>query len=239
MAATAVDIRSILLAVAVFTTASVALMTISAVSPASAAMFQPAEENLTISVTLRPFEDGWVDVTMEASLPGEAFVVLPLAGEPDALLVTNGEGVPLSYSLGDGAVVVEAVGERQVVVSYQTPSLTRKVGGVWEFSVDLPGVSELEVHLPADAVIVGLSPVPEEVNRGSDLLVISFKGGTANVSYAFESSPGVHPASSGGSSGLSGGFGQLFQGTPLYILAGAAVGAIILIALLVARARQE
>ncbi len=208
-----------------------AALTVALAAPEASALQQTEASRVT--VVLAPFGDGWVDVTVRANLPGEAFVVLPLIGNPDVVLVTNGEGVPLSYTVDDGAVVVEAMGEREVVVSYQTPGLARRVGGVWELSVDVPTASRLEVRLPADAVIVGLSPVPAEVERGSDALTIAFDSGAANVTYAFAASQlggstPSPPANPSGSRSLEG----LLRGLPTYAVAGVAVAAVALVALL-------
>ncbi len=211
-----------------------AALTVALTAPGASALRQTEAPKVT--VVLAPYGDGWVDVIIRAKLPEEAFVVLPLLGDPDAVLVTNGDGVPLSYTIGDGAVVVEAMGEREVVVSYQTPDLVKRVGGVWELLVDVPTASRLEVRLPADAVIVGLSPVPAEVERGSNALTITFDSGTANVTYALanfqEGGSAQLAANPSGSQAVEG----PLQGASPYAVVGLAA-AVAIVALLAAGRR--
>ncbi len=157
---------------------------------ASAATRQVACEGqkdwaMTVDVTVYP--DGWADVSLIVDLSGEeAFVVLPVLGEPDLLLVTDGDGLPLNYTLEGDVLAVETLGASRVVASYQTSSLTSREGGVWEVTVDLDQADEVAIRIPGDAAIVGLSSAPEDLVPGADWVTLTFDGGSAWVAYVLE-----------------------------------------------------
>ncbi len=129
------------------------------------------------------FPDGWVDVTIAVELnETSSGLIIRIDGEPHDLMVVNGRGIPLNHSLDGSFLIVETLGSREILISYQTPSLTSKSGVIWNLTVDLD-VDRLTVIVPPQLVIVGLSRLPDEISQSERGLEFRFSGGSASLSY--------------------------------------------------------
>jgi len=148
---------------------------------------EPAQGEAVMSIELLLFPDGWADITMRLNLTGEeVFAVLPIVGEPNLLIATDEEGLPLNFTIEEGSLVVETLGAKGLEVSYQSPSLTSKVGEVWNASVSLEVPAEVTFVLPEGAVVVGLSATPERVEAEDGRVAVTFVSQHAWVSYVIE-----------------------------------------------------
>ena len=172
--------------------ASVLFLALLLAAPAGISQVEcEGQRGWTMSVEVIVFSDGWADVSLVVDLSGdEAFVVLPVLGDPELLLVTDGNGLPLNFTLEGDALAVETLGAREVIASYQTQSLTSRESGVWEVSIDLEQADEVTVKIPRDAAIVGLSSALKDVVLGADWVTLTFDGGSAWVAYVLEA-PGA------------------------------------------------
>ncbi len=129
------------------------------------------------------FPDGWVDVTIAVELnETSSGLIIRIEGEPHDLMVVNGRGIPLNHSLDGSFLIVETLGSREILISYQTPSLTSKSGVIWNLTVDLD-VDRLTVIVPPQLVIVGLSRLPDEISQSERGLEFRFSGGSTSLSY--------------------------------------------------------
>ncbi len=154
-----------------------------------------ASGSATAEVVL--FPDGWVDVTITVELnETSSGLVIRMDGEPHNLMVVNGDGIPLNYSLDGPFLIVETLGSREIMIFYQTPSLTSKSGVMWNLSLDLD-VDRLVVVVPSQLVIVGLSKLPDEISQSKKGLRILFSGGTASISYKVAHGPVNQPIMGG------------------------------------------
>ena len=150
----------------------------------SQSMVPVQSENPQLSVRVRLFPDGWADVELSVNLTkAEAFTVLPLMGDPEALLAVDEDRTPLNYSLEGGSVLIATLGSRRVTVFYQTPSLTAKSGGVWNVTVSLNVTSWIAITLPNGSTVVGLSDVPERVQSEGGRITLVFVSDSVWVSY--------------------------------------------------------
>ncbi|MDK2464991.1 MAG: MarR family transcriptional regulator [Candidatus Korarchaeota archaeon] len=141
-------------------------------------------ENPQLSVRVRLFSDGWADVELSVNLTkAEAFTVVPLMGDPEALLAVDEDMSPLNYSLEDGSILIATMGSQRVTVFYQTPSLTAKSGGVWNVTVSPNVASWIVITLPNGSTVVGLSDVPERVESEGGRITLAFVSDSAWVSY--------------------------------------------------------
>ena len=118
---------------------------------------------------VRVYPDGWCIVSQVIESGNVTRV--PLLGEPDMMLVTDDMGV-VDYNLSDGYVVVKDYAGT-LNVTYETPELTSKEGKVWTLSLSRD-IGEVEVMLPKNVEIVGMSDLPlkiEDTDEGLKLLV--------------------------------------------------------------------
>ncbi len=128
------------------------------------------------------FPDGWVDIKMDLDLSGEeSNVSIKLDGEPHNLLV-QGDGLILNYTLKGLLLTVNPMGSRHLTISYQTPSLTSKNGVVWNLTLDLD-VDSLQIFLPKDSVILGMSGIPSTIDLENDWIKITFDTGRIWLAY--------------------------------------------------------
>ncbi len=137
-----------------------------------------------IEATLIVFPDGWVDVTLSVSNASSRYYDLRIVGDPQNLIVTS-SGLILNYSRTGNLLRVDTLGLPQFEVNYQTQSLTSKVGVIWNLTLSLPS-SSTKVYLPADATIVGISSLPDEISFEGDWIKLSFGTGTLWISYKLE-----------------------------------------------------
>lgn len=137
-----------------------------------------------IEAALIVFPDGWVDVTLSVSGVGSRYYDLRIVGDPQNLIVTS-SGLILNYSRSGSIIRVDTLGLPQFEVNYQTQSLTSKIGIIWNLTLSLPS-SSTKVYLPADATIVGISSLPDEISSEGEWIKLSFGTGTLWVSYKLE-----------------------------------------------------
>jgi len=137
-----------------------------------------------IEATLIVFPDGWADVTLSVSSASSRYYDLKIGGDPQNLIVTS-SGLILNYSLTGNLLRVDTLGLPQFEVNYQTQSLTSKIGVIWNLTLSLPS-SSTKVYLPADATIVGISSLPDEISFEGDWIKLSFGTGTLWISYKLE-----------------------------------------------------
>jgi uncharacterized membrane protein len=137
-----------------------------------------------IEAALIVFPDGWVDVTLSVSGVSSRYYDLKIVGDPQNLIVTS-SGLILNYSRSGSIIRVDTLGLPQFEVNYQTQSLTSKIGIIWNLTLSLPS-SSTKVYLPADATIVGISSLPDEISSEGEWIKLSFGTGTLWVSYKLE-----------------------------------------------------
>jgi uncharacterized membrane protein len=134
--------------------------------------------------TLIVFPDGWVDVTLSVSGVSSRYYDLRIVGDPQNLIVTS-SGLILNYSRSGSIIRVDTLDLPQFEVNYQTQSLTSKIGVIWNLTLSLPS-SSAKVYLPADATIVGISSLPDEISSEGEWIKLSFGTGTLWISYKLE-----------------------------------------------------
>lgn len=153
--------------------------------------------------TLIIFPDGWVDVSLTLNLTGsEREVNVKIDGEPHYLLVEGEGGLLLNYTLKGDVLRIETLGLRYINVSYQTPSLTSKLGTVWNVTANL-GVNRVEVLLPKESVILGMSSIPENIWLEDNWIKLSFTGGGLWIAYKIGKTPLRPPETSTTAQGMS------------------------------------
>ncbi len=159
----------------------ISLQALPAVLPTSAGT------GASTSASLIVFPDGWVDVTVSVVVNDSSPLVFRLDGEPHYLLV-EGDGLLLNYT-SDGRVVrVDPMGSSVVNISYQTPSLTSKVGAVWNLTVNLR-VDVVRVYLPKSSRIMGMSSIPQGIELRGEWMELTFDGGEIWIAYRLDRIP--------------------------------------------------
>ncbi len=150
-----------------------------------------AQNNSKVAVTI--FPDGWMDITLMLNLTGnENSVNVKINGEPHYLLV-EGEGwLLLNHTLSGNILSIETLGAKHINVSYQTSSLTTKIGSLWNASINL-NVSSVTLLLPKDSVILGMSSVPNNIQMRDQWMEFSFSSGSLWVTYKIERVPTTPP----------------------------------------------
>ncbi len=141
------------------------------------------------AATVIIFPDGWMDITLTLNLTGnESYVNVRIDGEPHYLLV-EGEGwLTLNYTLSGKTLKIETLGVRHINISYQTPSLTSKIGSLWNASVSLD-VDQMTLLLPKDSIILGISSVPSSIQVEDQWMRFSFNSGSVWMTYKINRAP--------------------------------------------------
>ena len=137
--------------------------------------------NRTLDFSL--FPDGSTHVTY--SLESDPFLPdteVPLFGNSiENLVVEDENGFLLSAQSENNLLQVETLGSSNILINYDTYSLVSKDGKIWSFEVDSP--VEINVKMPENSVIVGMSTFPIDMNVDSDRTTILLPSGPAEITY--------------------------------------------------------
>ncbi len=137
--------------------------------------------NRTLDFSL--FPDGSTHVTY--SLESDPFLPdteIPLFGNSiENLVVEDENGFLLSAQSENNLLQVETLGSSNILINYDTYSLISKDGKIWSFEVDSP--VEINVKMPENSVIVGMSTFPIDMNVDSDRTTILLPSGPAEITY--------------------------------------------------------
>jgi len=137
--------------------------------------------NRTLDFSL--FPDGSTHVTY--SLESDPFLPdteVPLFGNSiENLVVEDENGFLLSAQSENNLLQVETLGSSNILINYDTYSLISKDGKIWSFEVDSP--VEINVKMPENSVIVGMSTFPIDMNVDSDRTTILLPSGPAEITY--------------------------------------------------------
>jgi len=137
--------------------------------------------NRTLDFSL--FPDGSTHVTY--FLESDPFLPdteVPLFGNSiENLVVEDENGFLLSAQSENNLLQVETLGSSNILINYDTYSLISKDGKIWSFEVDSP--VEINVQMPENSVIVGMSTFPIDMNVDSDRTTILLPSGPAEITY--------------------------------------------------------
>ena len=137
--------------------------------------------NRTLDFSL--FPDGSTHVTY--SLESDPFLPdteVSLFGDSiENLVVEDENGFLLSAQSENNLLQVETLGSSNILINYDTYSLVSKDGKIWSFEVDSP--VEINVKMPENSVIVGMSTFPIDMNVDSDRTTILLPSGPAEITY--------------------------------------------------------
>ena len=137
--------------------------------------------NRTLDFSL--FPDGSTHVTY--SLESDPFLPdteVSLFGDSiENLVVEDENGFLLSAQSENNLLQVETLGSSNILINYDTYSLISKDGKIWSFEVDSP--VEINVKMPENSVIVGMSTFPIDMNVDSDRTIILLPSGPAEITY--------------------------------------------------------
>ena len=111
-------------------------------------------------------------VKVNVTLPGSDYV---------DLLVTDSTGLILDWSMAPDGIEVDTLGSDEVTISYSTQSLTNKTGSMWSLTVNAT-VNPI-LTLPTGAVLVGLTPTPNDIFIVNNRVAITMPAGASRVSY--------------------------------------------------------
>jgi len=137
--------------------------------------------NRTLDFSL--FPDGSTHVTY--SLESDPFLPdteVSLFGDSiENLVVEDENGFLLSAQSENNLLQVETLGSSNILINYDTYSLISKDGKIWSFEIDSP--VEINVKMPENSVIVGMSTFPIDMNVDSDRTTILLPSGPAEITY--------------------------------------------------------
>ena len=152
---------------------------------AAAASLTPAYglDYTPATLTLDVFSDGSVDVEYRVEADPtlvKVNVTLPGSDYVD-MLVTDPTGLILDWASAPNGIEVDTLGSDEVTISYSTQSLTNKTGSMWSVTVDTT-VNPI-ITLPVGAVLVGLTPAPNDISIVDNRAAVTMPAGLSRVSY--------------------------------------------------------
>ena len=109
-------------------------------------------------------EDGDAFVNQTLSVPQNATsVTIPLLSSQVGDIYSVGQaGNTISYEISSQDITIYTLGETSVYLSYDTESLTSKVGSLWTIDYSWAGNSTLE--LPYESTILSISDLPLSIS---------------------------------------------------------------------------
>ena len=131
------------------------------------------------------YADGTTHVFYQSDVdPQSPDFVLGLYGNTtDNLVIRDQNGTLLSSKMNANNADIETLGASSIKMDYDTPDLVSKNGKTWTFQVNSP--IDYSVLLPANAVIVGMSTTPSNLQVVDGQSLISLPSGSADISYIF------------------------------------------------------
>ncbi len=131
------------------------------------------------------YADGTTHVFYQSDVdPQSPDFVLGLYGNSsENLVIRDQNGTLLSSKINRDNLDIETLGASSIKVDYDTPDLVSKNGKTWTFQVNSP--LDYSVLLPANAVIVGMSTTPLNLQVVDGQSLISLLSGPAEISYIF------------------------------------------------------
>src|SRR5574340_622216 len=123
------------------------------------------------------YADGTTHVFYQTDVDPQSpdFIFNTYGSSIENLVVQDENGTLLSSKINANTVTVATLGSSAIKVDYDTPDLISKNGKTWTFHVNSP--TDYSVLLPANAVIVGMSATPTNLQVVDGQSVISFSSG--------------------------------------------------------------
>lgn len=131
------------------------------------------------------YADGTTHVFYQTDVdPQSPDFILGLYGNTtDNLVIQDQNGTLLSSKDNTNNLDIATLGASTIKVDYDTSDLVSKNGKTWTFHVNSP--TDYSVLLPANAVIVGMSATPTNLQVVDGQSLISFSSGPTDINYVF------------------------------------------------------
>ena len=131
------------------------------------------------------YADGTTHVFYEGDVdPQSPDHLLGLYGNTtENLVIRDQNGTLLSSTMNGDTAVVVSLGASAIKADYDTPDLVSKNGKTWTFHVD--SSIDYSVLLHANAVIVGMSAAPSNLQVVDGQPLVSLPKGPADINYIF------------------------------------------------------
>jgi uncharacterized membrane protein len=141
------------------------------------------------STDLQIYRDGLVRVTqtliVNETVPAVTFPLLN--SSVDNFIVLDENQTVLDYEVDGTNLTVFTLGTTDILLQYDTHSLTRKDFEVWTFLVDTP--YNITVQLPEESTLVYLSGNPTAIESEGNQLVLTLFPDQWEISYIFPLTP--------------------------------------------------
>lgn len=109
-------------------------------------------------------------------------IVLPLlSASIENLIVLDNNQLPVDYEISGSNLTIFTFGVTNILVEYDTLSLTRKEAEVWTLIADFP--NNLQVLLPENSTIIYLSEMPSAIDTIGNSITLSLEAGYWEISY--------------------------------------------------------
>ncbi len=131
------------------------------------------------------YADGTTHIFYQTDVdPQSPDFILDLYGNTtDNLVIQDQNGTLLSSKANANNLDIATLGASTIKVDYDTSDLVSKNGKTWTFHVNSP--ADYSVLLPANAVIVGMSATPTNLQVVDGQSLISFSSGPTDINYVF------------------------------------------------------
>lgn len=157
--------------------------------PAVSSFLAPTVSDLELVL----YSDGLVHVSYALALdPLAPYVTVDLYGSAVDNFVAVGEnGFILSEDISNTTAVIHTFGTATAMIDYDIHDLVSKSGRMWKFAIDAP--VDFSLHMPSDAVLVGLDVIPDNLTIQEDYaLTLNLGSGSTDLIYIIAGVP-VHP----------------------------------------------
>jgi uncharacterized membrane protein len=137
----------------------------------------------TRTLNLVIYSDGSVHVSNQIDIdPLLPDYELELFGSSiDNFVAVGDTGFLLSDEIIENKAIIDTFGSSSIKIDYDVHDLVSKEGRVWTFSVN--STSDYTVLMPANAVIVGMSILPNNMELVNDQTIFDLKNGTSEINY--------------------------------------------------------
>lgn len=138
------------------------------------------------STNLRVYRDGLVHVVQKVVVDefSPQVTVTLLSDNVENMVVLDSDQLAVDYQLVGNNVVIYSLGATQLIIEYDTNTLTNKQNEVWTLLLNSP--YNVNTSFPVNSTIIYMSSTPTAVNTAGSQLSLCLGSGQWEISYILQ-----------------------------------------------------